>query len=209
MGAAFLGGLSWIAVLTSFNVSAQTALPNWVRARGLAVFLMVFFGSMSFGAFIWGQVATATSSSIALMIAAAGLALGIFLTRGFKLGQGETMDLAAASHWPDAPALAEGQSADRPAMVTVECHVAEADVEAFQSDITAFAKEPRRDGATQWRLHESVEPPGLWVESFDLPSWNEHLEQHKRVTRADANAQEDVRKFDTREGGPVVRHFIA
>ena len=47
--AALLGGLSWIAVLTTLNVSAQTALPNWVRARGLAVNLMVFFGSMSFG----------------------------------------------------------------------------------------------------------------------------------------------------------------
>src|SRR3546814_17674348 len=42
--AAVLGGLGWITVLTSLNVSAQTALPDWVRARGLALALLVFFG---------------------------------------------------------------------------------------------------------------------------------------------------------------------
>src|SRR3546814_5830623 len=46
---AVLCGLGWITVLTSLNVSAQTALPNWVRARGLAISLMVFFGCMAAG----------------------------------------------------------------------------------------------------------------------------------------------------------------
>ncbi len=30
--AALLAGASWITVLSSFQVSAQTALPNWARA---------------------------------------------------------------------------------------------------------------------------------------------------------------------------------
>jgi len=209
MGAAFLGGVSWIAVLTSFNVSAQTALPNWVRARGLAVFLMVFFGAMALGSILWGQVATATSIEAALLIAAAGLAVGIVLTRGFVVGQGETADLGAAAHWPEAPILAEGQSADVPAMVTVEYRVAPEDAAAFVTALHAFAKERRRDGATAWSLHESVETPGTWVESFHLPSWHAHLDQHAQVTRDDARAQAAVRAFDTRPDGPVVRHYVA
>ncbi len=209
MGAAFLGGLSWIAVLTSFNVSAQTALPNWVRARGLAVFLMVFFGSMALGSITWGQVATATSVPVALTIAAAGLALGIVVTRSFEVGQGETADLSAASHWPQAPALSDGQSPDRPALVMVEYQIAADDTQPFITALQDFSKERRRDGATGWALHESVETPGTWVESFRLPSWHEHLEQHKRVTKDDAALQEVVRAFDTRPTGPVVRHYVA
>ncbi|MEO0916518.1 MAG: MFS transporter, partial [Pseudomonadota bacterium] len=208
MAAAFLGGLSWIAVLTSFNVSAQTALPNWVRARGLAVFLMVFFGSMSLGSVIWGQIATATSVPVALMIAAAGLALGVIVTRSFKVGQGEAADLSAASHWPQAPVLSETQAPDRPAMVVVEYRIDPADTGAFVTALREFAKERRRDGAIDWTLHESVETPGTWVETFRLPSWHEHLEQHERVTKDDATRQETVRGFDTRGTGPVVRHYV-
>ena len=47
--ACVLAGLAWISVLSSLNVSAQMALPAWVRSRGLAVNLAVFFGSMATG----------------------------------------------------------------------------------------------------------------------------------------------------------------
>ena len=209
MLAAFLGGLSWITVLTSFNVSAQMALPNWVRARGLAVFLMVFFGSMAAGSIIWGQVATATSIQIALIVAAIGLALGILATRGFKVGQAENADLTPAALWPAAPVLADGERADQRAMVTVEYQVAPEQTAGFLEALHAFSNERLRDGATQWFVHESVETPGLWIETFLLPSWSEHLEQHDRVTRDDAETQAQLRAFDTRDSGPVVRHFVA
>src|SRR5262249_7482098 len=42
--ASLIAGASWIATLSSLNVSAQLALPEWVRGRGLAVFVTVFFG---------------------------------------------------------------------------------------------------------------------------------------------------------------------
>ncbi|MEQ9258871.1 MAG: MFS transporter [Roseovarius sp.] len=209
MAAAFLGGFSWIAVLTSFNVSAQMALPDWVRARGLAVFLMAFFGSMAIGSVLWGQVAAASSLQIALLAAATGLIAGLLATRRFTVGQGEGLDLGAASVWPQAPTLDPEARADRAAMVTVEYRVAEADRDAFLAAIRAFAGERLRDGATRWHLHQGVEEPEIWIESFHLPSWNEHLEQHERLTRNDADLQARVRAFDMRATGPVVRHFIA
>ena len=209
MTAAFLGGLSWIAVLTSFNVSAQTALPDWVRARGLSVFLMVFFGAMAFGSLLWGQVAQATSIPITLLIAAAGLLAGIPLTRRFVVGQGEALDLSQAVAWPAAPMLAETQSTDSPALVTVEYVVDPARTDAFLDAIALFSRERMRDGATRWDLHESVETPGLWIESFHLPSWAEHLAQHERVTREDEAAQKIVKAFDIRDTGPVVRHYVS
>lgn len=208
MAAAFLGGLSWIAVLTSFNVSAQMALPDWVRARGLAVFLMGFFGSMALGSFIWGQIATATSVAVALLVAAGGLVLGLAATRTHKVGQGETLDLSPVSVWPAAPALEGETASDQPAMVTVEYHIAEENRAAFRSAILDFAKERYRDGATRWYLHQNVENPTLWIETFHLPSWAEHLEQHRRVTRNDADLQSTVNELDMRASGPVVLHYI-
>jgi MFS family permease len=208
MVAAFLGGLSWIAVLTSFNVSAQTALPDWVRARGLAVFLMVFFGSMSLGSVIWGQIATLGSIQIALLIAALGLGLGAWITRQFEVGQGEALDLSPASAWPQAPALNDSQSDDIAAMVIVTYKINPADEDAFLTLLNAFSKQRMRDGATRWDVSQNVEDPTLWVETFHLPSWAEHLAQHERVTRSDLEIQDALKALDRHEGGPLVRHYI-
>lgn len=209
--AALLGGFSWIAVLTTFNVSAQTALPNWVRARGLAVNLMVFFGSMAFGSAIWGQVATATSVSVTLLIAAGGLLVGLIATRNFQLGQGEDLDLTPSMHWP-APQVEleeDGLETRGPVMVEVEYRIRSEDEAAFLSAIQDWSGERWRDGAYDWRIFQSAEEPELWVEAFMVSSWEEHLAQHDRVSEQDRALQQVVVAFDTRESGPVVRHLLA
>lgn len=209
--AALLGGFSWIAVLTTFNVSAQTALPNWVRARGLAVNLMVFFGAMAFGSALWGQVATVTSTPTALLISATGLLIALGLTYRVRLGQGEGLDLTPSMHWP-APEVAiadEGLTDRGPVMVEVEYRVRPADREAFLAAVHGWSGERWRDGAYSWRIFQSAEDPELWVEAFMVSSWEEHLAQHDRVSKEDQDRQNAVRAFDTRDDGPVVRHLIA
>ncbi len=208
LAAAFIGGMSWIAVLTSFNVSAQTALPNWVRARGLAVFLMVFFGSMALGSILWGQVAAATSIGTALIIAAVGLGAGVVVTRKLPVGQGEALDHTPASVWPEAPTHATSQSDDQPAMVTVEYRVQPEDRTEFQGRMKLVAQERLRNGATRWYVHQSVEEPALWLETFHLPSWAEHLEQHGRVSVADMDLHQNLRTLHQGPDAPIVRHYI-
>ena len=44
-------------MLSTLNVSAQVALPEWVRARGLAVFVTVYSGAITLGSAFWGQLA--------------------------------------------------------------------------------------------------------------------------------------------------------
>jgi MFS family permease len=110
--ASMLAGASWIAVLSNLNVSAQVALPEWVRARGLSVFLTVFFGSMTLGSLIWGQMAGLFGIPPALLTAAAGAMLGIVVSRPFKLQQGADLDLAPSMHWPT-PTLAGSIEPDR------------------------------------------------------------------------------------------------
>lgn len=52
-----LAGLAWVAVVATINVAAQVALPAWIRARGLSIFMIVFHGMMAFGSGFWGRVA--------------------------------------------------------------------------------------------------------------------------------------------------------
>jgi hypothetical protein len=41
LAASILFGMGWVAALTSLSSSAQVALLDWVRARGLSVYLML------------------------------------------------------------------------------------------------------------------------------------------------------------------------
>lgn len=206
---ALVAGASWIAVLSSLNVSAQTALPDWVRARGLAVFVTVFFGAMTLGSLVWGQVAALLGIPAALVIAAAGAVAAIPVTLPWRLGQGEALDLAPSMHWP-APAVAAAPDGGRgPVLVTVEYRVDPAQAAAFAEAMAVLAGERRRDGAYGWGLFEDAAVPGVFVETFLVASWTEHLRQHERVTRADAALQAGIRAFHLGPGAPVVRHLLA
>ncbi len=206
--AAALAGLSWIAVLSSLHVSAQTALPDWVRARGLSIFLTVFFGAMSGGSLAWGQIASLAGIPAALAIAAAGTVLFIPLTWRAKLNQGEAMDLAPSMHWPE-PVVADPDTAERgPVMIQVVYDVGDDDRAAFRDLMRALASARRRGGGYDWTLMQDGEHPGRFVETWFEASWQQHLRHHDRVTGADRSLQEQVAALHRGDAPPQVRHFL-
>jgi len=75
--AMLLGGIAWMTVMSSFNVCAQMAPPVWVRARALAVYLLVFQGAMAVGSGIWGAIAGRFGVRAAILGAAATLLAGL------------------------------------------------------------------------------------------------------------------------------------
>ncbi|MET0280884.1 MAG: MFS transporter [Steroidobacteraceae bacterium] len=75
-----LAGASWIAALSSLNVAAQMAVPNWVRARGMALYTAVFYGCLALGSLLWGQLATHLELAPALLLAAAGALAALALS---------------------------------------------------------------------------------------------------------------------------------
>jgi predicted MFS family arabinose efflux permease len=87
--AALIAGAAWTVVLTSLYVSAQLALPDWVRGRGLSIFLTVIFGSITLGSALWGWIAAKAGLEVALFAAAAGALLAIPLSWRWKLRSGE------------------------------------------------------------------------------------------------------------------------
>jgi MFS family permease len=209
--AAILGGLGWITVLTSLNVSAQTALPSWVRARGLAISLMVFFGCMAAGSAAWGQVASTTSIPVALLAAAVGALVAIPLTWRAKLGQGEGLDLTPAMSWADPVVAADfDDHLDRgPVLVTIRYEVDASDTDAFLKEVYALSGERYRDGAYDWGVYQDAADPRAWTEWFFVSSWAEHLRQHERATRHDLDIHTRTRAFHRGESPPEVRHYLA
>src|SRR4051812_40883511 len=69
-------GVAWIGVLATLNAALQTFLPVWVRARGLAIYQLVMFGSMATAAASWGVVAERLGLTTAFVTAAGLLVVG-------------------------------------------------------------------------------------------------------------------------------------
>lgn len=207
-GASALAGLSWIAVLSSLHVSAQTALPDWVRARGLSIFLTIFFGSMAAGSMIWGQVATATSIPTALLVAAGGIALFVPITWMAKLGQGESMDLTPSSHWPEPVISEEAKDSSGPVMIQIVYQVDAKMHEAFRLAANGLSQARKRSGAFSWSIMQNAETPDTFVETWFEPSWTAHLRHHDRVTAEDRKLQDMVRALVKEGTDPIVLHFV-
>jgi hypothetical protein len=137
-----------------------------------------------------------------------GLVAVGFLLHRVKLPKGEA-DLQASNHWPE-PLLTEPVAHDRgPVLVQIEYQVAKADIPAFLHAMRHVAQERRRDGAYAWGVSEHTGEPGLVLEWFMVESWAEHLRQHQRVSKADADMQAEVLRFHSGPGKPVVHHYLA
>jgi MFS family permease len=206
--ASIIAGVSWIAVLASLNVSAQVALPDWVRGRGLAMFVTVFFGAMTVGSAVWGQAAGMIGLPDTHFIAAAGALIAIPLTWHWKLQTAAGIDLTPSMHWPTPLITHEVEYDQGPVLVTVEYRIEPANSEAFLSALERLAHERRRDGAYAWGVFEDAAEEGRFLETFLVESWLEHLRQHQRVTNADRILQNAVHQFHL-DGAPKVTHFIA
>jgi predicted MFS family arabinose efflux permease len=204
-----VSGMAWITVMSSLQVAAQMALPDWVRSRGLAVFMTIFMGSMAAGSVAWGTVAELTSISQSLLIAAAGMLLAGLLGMRWRISGFEDVDLSPSMHWPQ-PVVHDAVTHDRgPVLVSIEYRVRPEAVREFLDAVRLLGTRRRRDGAFTWGIYESTERPLHFIETFHVASWLEHLRQHERVTDADRVLQEDIRDLLTPGTAPIVSHYVA
>src|SRR5271169_5253853 len=205
--ASLIAGASWISAVASLNVSAQIALPEWVRGRGLAVYVTVMFGALTIGSAIWGELAAVVGLTTALLIAAVGAIIAIPLTRAWKVQTGAVDDLSPSMHWP-APITTSAIEPDRgPVLVTIEYHIDPKNREPFLHALGRSARMRRRDGAYDWGIFEDPAEEGRFIETFLTDSWLDHLRQHQRVTKADRIIEQVVRRFQVGDG-PKTTHLL-
>jgi len=209
VGAAMVaGGIAWIALMSSFNAAAQTAAPEWVRARALAVYLIVFQGGMAVGSILWGALATRMGIRAALLVAVFGLIAGLMLITRYRLAGGEKIDLRPSLHWPEPMTSVELQPEAGPVLVEVEYFIESERAQDFIKAMDDVRRERLRDGAMRWGLFTDSADPNRFVETFLLESWVEHMRQHERVTKSDRMAEELARAFHIGAGTPKIVHLI-
>jgi MFS family permease len=205
--ACLVAGASWTVVVTSLYVSAQVALPDWVRGRGLAVLMAVIFGAMTVGSAAWGHIAGMEGLRIAHFVAAVGAMLAIPLTWRWKLQTAVGIDLSPSMHWHDPVVTREVDNDQGPVLVTVEYRVDSKHRVAFLGALDGLGRERKRDGAYAWAVFEDVADTGRFVETFLIESWLELMYQRERVTNADRMREEQIRRLLSES--PKVTHLIA
>ena len=92
------GGIAWITLMASFNVATQMSVPSWLRARGVALYLLVFNGSMAAGGVLWGAVTQHAGIALALFAAAGGLIVSLTAITRYPLERSEQPELIPPTH---------------------------------------------------------------------------------------------------------------
>ena len=191
--ACLLAGASWTVVITKLYVSAQIALPDWARGRGLAVFLSFIFGATTVGSAVWGKLSAMAGLPIAYFVAAAGVVLGVPLAWRWKLQAGVGIDFSPAAHWRAPIATRKVENNQGPVLAVVEYRVEAANRAEFLGAIDELGHARRRDGAYAWGVYEDVADVGRFVETFTINSWLELMHQRERVTNTDEMLANRVR----------------
>ena len=193
--ASFIAGAASIIALTTFFVSAQVALPDWVRGRGLAIFLTVYFGALTLGSAIWGEVASLKGVPFALASAGVGALIGLALTWTWKLQAGAARDLTPSMSWR-APAFLNRVADDQgPILAVAEYRIDPKDSAAFLAVMQDIGLERRRDGAYAWHMFEDPDEEGKMIETYLIHSALELKYRQSRVTNADALMEDQVDHF--------------
>ncbi|MEV6493537.1 MFS transporter [Actinoplanes sp. NPDC051633] len=200
-------GVAWVMVLSSVNAAMQLFLPNWVRARGLAVYQMVFAGAQAAGALAWGAISDLWGLVPAHLTAAALMLAGVVTLRWWPLRDTTGLNREPAVFWPEPHLEIEPDDHGGPVLVLASYPVSAEREEAFVEAMDAVRRTRLRTGAVRWGLFRDGERPDRYVEAYLVPSWDEHLRQHSgRLTGADRAVEERAQALA--DGPPEVSHLL-
>ena len=202
-------GMAWISVANSLTVSAQIAMPDWVRARGMSIYQMALMGGAAAGSLVWGQVATWLDVRSAV-VAAAVFGVGVLLaTRRLSVEGGVEIDFTPATLMRGAPDPAQDIGPEEgPVMVTLEYQIDPERAAAFADVMQRTRRARLRQGALSWGLFRDVAEPGRYIEYFVDENWVEHQRRLERFTAFDAELRTQRMAFHLGAEPPVLRRYV-
>ena len=204
-----VAGASWISVANSLTLSAQMALPDWVRARGMSIYQMALMGSSAAGAALWGQVATWTDVRTSLISATVCAVIGALATRRMLHTTDADEDLTPAEYARPAGTQIDLDLREGPVLVTVEYLIDPERTDEFLQVMQESRRNRLRHGMLSWGLFRDAADPRRYIEHFVDESWVEHLRHFERMTAFDVALRERRFSFHTGDGSPKVSRYIA
>jgi MFS family permease len=202
-----VGGMAWILALSTLNSLYQLSLPQWVKARGLSFYLVIFQGGSAVGSVAFGLAAQHIGLSPALVAAAAGLVLGPLAGLRYRFQTIPPDQLLPAGDWPP-PSLAVGGPPSGPVMVSVEYWALPEREDELLAALQDARFSRRRTGASSWRAWQDSGQPTRVLEQFVVASWQEHLLQQARVTERDQQRYDAIRAMTDPAHPTMVTHWL-
>ncbi|GAB3818869.1 hypothetical protein GCM10027605_72170 [Micromonospora zhanjiangensis] len=153
------------------------------------------------------MVADLAGLVVAHLVAAALMVVGALTAWLWPLPDLRSVERDPATFWPDLQVVHEPDPTVGPILVTITFTVPPERQEEFVAAMEAVRAARQRTGAMRWGLFRKGEAPDCFVEVYQVPSWDEHLRQHRgRLTRADQVAEE--RAWTLASGTPEVNHLV-
>lgn len=203
-----LCGSAWLTALNSLSLSAQTGLPDWVRARGMAAYQMALMGSSAAGAFVWGQLATWTHLQLALVLAAGACIASLSLAMRLRPDAGAP-SLGGTPRTIEPPRtidpLAQGKI-----RLTIEYRIDPARADEFRRVMFEESRPAYlRNGALSWQLLHDLNQPDQFQEVVIDESWGDHVRRMARLTAGEADLRDRKLAFHVSHEPPrVSRHLV-
>ncbi len=189
-----LGGGCWIGALATYNSAVQILVPDWIKARALALYQTALYGGLALGSFLWGHLAETMTVHGALLAAGCLLLASVILLYNSRLPE---MDAASISR---APASMPGQPSfvfnTRRGMVlvSIEYRIPAERTRDFVRAAQPLRRLRLRNGAERWSLFRDVSNPEVWQELFLVDNWIQHLRMLDRMTLADKIVIDNVER---------------
>jgi MFS family permease len=177
-----VAGGCWMAVMSSFMATAQVGLPLWIRARGIATYLLVFQGGQALGAYLWGEVADVSGVGRAMVISGVVLVLTTSSLLWWPMPAVPTVPPVVRGDDEQHPHPAPDDH-DGPLLVTTTYTVRADAVDAFSAAVEELGRLRRQAGARRWSCDaegaEDVSDP-VYVERYLVSSATEHEDMWRR-----------------------------
>ncbi|MTD17248.1 MFS transporter [Nakamurella sp. YIM 132087] len=193
--ALFVIGTAWVTVQSAWLTGAHRVLPDWVRARSIALILVVHQVCQGGGALLWGWIADGLGVRTTAVIAGGVMAAAALTAVRWGMLPVDGMDPSAA------PSQFRNPVGDdrRAVLLVVEYRVDPCGVEPFMAALRLLEGTRRRLGAERWAAWREEGGPGhggdavLVVETFRMRSLVEWADvQSRRWTVAERRLLDDV-----------------
>lgn len=202
-----VAGAAWVAVLSRINAALQLFLPDWVRARALAIYLMAMFGSQAVGAVVWGVAASRFGLTATFVLSALAMLLCAVAGPRWRMRDLTGLDRSPAAYWAEPQLAFEPDLTVGPVLVRIDYEVPTENAAAFASAMESVERSRRRTGARSWRLDRDGADPSRFQELFEVDSWDEHLRQHGgRLTGVDEALEQQAQALA--KGPGTVHHYF-
>lgn len=205
---AVLLGFAWITSFSVLIVTCQLTVPDWVRARAMAILMVAYGLSATPSSAMWGYLADQQGITSSLAIAGLGALATILLGVLLPLSN-QDRDHTPYEHEDPLPDHIGDPAAlnpmDGPVTVIREYIISQADKGKFLRLMKAVKSLRKRNGALSWQLTES--PNQHFTETVVIANWLDYLRHRERMTVDDRRLEKQITLLNKDQEPPMTSHI--